>query len=69
MAYSNMFSECFGCQQLFSYHPDHVPSHRVNGVREPICRKCIEKVNSIRIARGDEPFIIHPDAYEPKEEP
>jgi hypothetical protein len=66
--YSLVTGPCMACQRLFAYNQDHVPSHRVNGVREPICRKCIDGVNSIRIQRGDDPFPIHPDAYEPKEE-
>jgi len=41
---------------------------RVNGVREPICRDCVERVNPTRIAKGLEPIVPLPDAYDPIDE-
>jgi hypothetical protein len=56
---------CWNCKQIFSFNPHHVPSLRVNDVREPICRKCIEAANVIRKANNLPPHDIMPDAYEP----
>jgi hypothetical protein len=63
-------SSCIGCGQTFCYNPDKVPSLRVEGIRQPVCRNCIEEANPIRIANGLEPIAIQPGAYEalPEEE-
>ena len=37
------------------------------GVREPICRDCVEVVNPERVRNGLDPIRVHPDAYEPQE--
>ena len=65
-----VMSACYLCHEPFSYHPNKVPSVRVNGKREPICETCIRMVNEARVARGLEPFPILPGAYEggPEEE-
>ena len=60
-----VWSACGGCGRVFSYNPHRVPSVRVDGVRVPICRDCIEAANPVRVERGLEPFQVHPDAYEP----
>jgi len=65
--YMFAMSECANCQRLCSYNPDLVPSMRVNGVREPICRHCVEVANPIRIARGLVPIVLLRGAYEPAE--
>jgi hypothetical protein len=52
---------------LFSYNPDKVPSLRVNGVREPVCKGCVERVNPVRIAKWLDPIVPLPGAYEPEE--
>jgi hypothetical protein len=59
---------CFGCGVLFSFNPVRVPSIGVHGVREPVCRACVERVNPQRIANGLEPIVPHPEAYEPCDE-
>lgn len=59
---------CFGCGQLFSFNPHRVPSIPINGVREPICRDCVERVNPQRIKNGLQPIVIARDAYEPIDE-
>jgi len=55
---------CANCNAFFSFNPMRVPSVRVNGVREPICRNCIERVNPVRIASGLEPIRILDGAYD-----
>lgn len=68
MGYAIAVSPCIGCGQVFSYNPASVPSVRVNGIREPICRACVERANPERLRRGLEPIISLPDAYEPVDE-
>ncbi len=58
---------CIGCKQPFSFNPDHVPSIRINGNREPICANCVDRVNPIRRRNGLEPIVPHADAYGPQE--
>jgi hypothetical protein len=66
MGYVYVTSACFGCGQIFSYHPNHVPSIRDprTGKREPICRACVERANPLRIKNGLEPIRLKRDAYE-----
>ena len=66
--YAIAFAPCLSCGQPFSFNPHRVPSVIVNGVREPVCRSCVERANPIRVAKGLEPFTVYPDAYEPLEE-
>ena len=69
MAYISVSMPCVACQRLiFNFHPNKVPSLRVNGVRQPVCRECIERVNPMRAANGLEPITIPPGAYDPCEE-
>jgi hypothetical protein len=68
MGYALCHSACIGCGRLFSYNPRHVPSLRVNGVREPVCLNCVEHANPRRVANGLDPIVPHPDAYEPIDE-
>jgi hypothetical protein len=68
MGYAFVTSSCIGCHRLFSYNPLRVPSIRINGVREPICRTCVERVNPQRIKNGLEPIVPAPDAYDPIDE-
>jgi hypothetical protein len=63
--FAHVYSECFGCQKLFAYNPRHVPSIRINGERQPVCRDCVEQCNPARIKNGLPPIVLHPDAYEP----
>lgn len=50
---------------MISYNPKLVPSVRINDVKEPICRQCIEFANPIRAEKGLPPIEAHPDAYRP----
>lgn len=68
MGYMIVIGECFGCGRVFGFHPVHVPSIPVNGVRQPVCEACIVRANPQRIANGLEPVVPHPDAYEPAED-
>lgn len=55
---------CFGCRRLFSFNPNTVPSVRIDGSREPICRTCVDAANPKRIANGLAPIVVFPDSYE-----
>lgn len=59
---------CFGCKRLFSFNPHRVPSIPINGVREPVCRECVDRVNPQRKANGLPPIVPFPDAYDPIDE-
>lgn len=75
--YAIVTSACFGCGALFSYNPHRVPSIPIDpttgqpsstGVRQPICRECVDRANPQRVASGLEPIEVYPDSYEPVEE-
>lgn len=68
MGYITVLSACYGCKQLFTYNPARVPSIRINGLREPVCAACVARVNPERIARGLDPIVPLPGAYEPADE-
>jgi hypothetical protein len=68
MGYLLMSAECVRCREIFSSNPLRVPSVVVNGVREPLCRRCVEWANVERKARGLSTWKIFPDAYEPVDE-
>ena len=68
MGYVMVTSACCGCGQNFSYNPHRVPSCRIRGEREPICQSCVDRANPIRIAKGFDPIVVLPDAYEPLDE-
>ncbi len=63
MGYMMLLSPCISCGQTFSCNPDLVPSIRINGVREPLCRECAERWEEIHDKHG----TIRPGAYEPQE--
>jgi len=64
MGYLSLVAPCFVCQRPFSSNPYRVPSYQ----NEPICRGCIEGINTRRLARGLPPWPIPADAYEPVED-
>jgi len=68
MGYVFITSACYGCKRIFSYHPNLVPSIRVEGRREPICRACVERVNPMRVKNGLDAIVPKPGAYEPADE-
>ena len=58
---------CVACKALISYSPSHVPSIRVRGEKEPLCRACHAEWNRIhRVEKGLPPEKLHPQAYEPE---
>ena len=68
MGFVYVHGPCIGCRTLISYNPAHVPSIRVNGIREPLCAGCFDRWNAIhRTGKGLPPLTIHPEAYEPLE--
>jgi hypothetical protein len=67
MGYMLCTATCVNCKNLFSFNPDLVPSVRVNGVKEPICKTCVEWANPKRVEKGLEPIKILPGAYEAQE--
>jgi len=68
MGWAFVISKCFTCHHTFAYNPLKVPSLRIDGVREPICRGCLETANQFRVANGDPPHPILPGAYDPMPE-
>lgn len=67
LAFMLVYGTCCACGSRISFNPDKVPSLRVNGVREPICRACFEQWNQIhRTSKGLDPLPLAPDAYEPE---
>lgn len=68
MGYVMATQACFGCKRPFMFNPHRVPSIRIEGIRQPVCRECVERVNPLRVKNGFEPIIPHPDAYEPMDE-
>ena len=67
MAYMMVMGPCFCCKQPMSYNPNTVPSIPIDGVRQAICRACIEQANPKRIENGLPPVVIASDAYEAAE--
>lgn len=68
MGYALAMGSCISCRQVFSFNPLRVPSIRVDGVKEPVCKACIERANPIRKKNGLPEFTVHDDAYEPVDE-
>jgi len=69
MGYAFMSGSCWTCGGLFTFNPVTVPSIRDgSGVRQPICRNCIELANRIRMDKGMDPIPVPDDAYEASDE-
>lgn len=64
MGYVFITATCFSCKKLINFNPNKVPSIRIEGVREPICRECIELANPRRIENGLEPVVVQEGAYD-----
>ena len=69
MGYMMGLAPCIRCRQTFSFNVDLVPSIRVHGEREPLCRGCVDALNALRVQRGLLPIEPLPGAYEPQEVP
>lgn len=64
MGYALAIAPCLVCKVPFSFNPIRVPSLKINGVKEPICKSCHAAVNKLRVEKGVPPFPEpHPDAY------
>lgn len=63
MAFMFLVCFCYTCGHLFTCNPDLVPSLPVDGIKEPICRACINAANPKRIANGLTPIVPLPGAY------
>jgi hypothetical protein len=68
LGYYFMLAPCVACGKPFGFHPDKVPSLRVNGVREPVCQDCVRRASVLRTAKGLPLIVPLPGAYEPAEE-
>jgi hypothetical protein len=68
MIYMIAIGNCVVCGNLFSFNPEKVPSIRINGEKEPICRSCMERVNALKREKGIPEFEIPKDAYAPEPE-
>lgn len=54
---------------MFTSNPARVPSIRVNGSKEAICRSCFDRWNTIhRTSKGLPPVELDANAYEPCED-
>ena len=66
---------CCVCHQPFTFNPELVPSIPVlidgtvgpGGVRQPVCRNCITRMNLLREQHGWPPLEVLDGAYEPAE--
>ena len=61
--YVMAFGRCCGCDLPMTFHPNKVPSLRVNGEREPVCRACMDALNADLEQNGLPPHAIDPEAY------
>jgi hypothetical protein len=63
-----VLAPCVGCGNLFGFNPERVPSIRVDGVRQPVCRTCFDRRQAHRRANGLPEESLLPGAYEPAPE-
>jgi hypothetical protein len=50
---------CVACGSTISFNPDYVPSIRVDGKKEPLCRGCFGQWNQIyREQRYRSPLLL-----------
>ena len=69
MGHMLLVCNCINCGVLMGCNPNYVPSIRVDGKREPLCKDCFAAWNEFhRTSKGLEPVALHPEAYEPAEE-
>jgi len=69
MGYMTVVGHCINCGAYITFNPFYVPSIRVGGVREPLCRACFARWNELhRTRRGLDSVPLHPAAYEPEPE-
>lgn len=63
----SVIGPCWSCGRTFAFSAERVPSILIEGVRQPVCRACMELANAKRIEAGRDPHPILPGAYEPEE--
>ena len=66
--YALVYSPCVSCGIAFGYNPNRVPSIRIEGVRQAVCKNCIEAENIRRKSLNDPEMPLltyHQDAYSP----
>ena len=68
MGFAFLMATCISCGLPFTCNPLTVPSIRLKGVKEPVCKGCMDAVNARRERLGLTPFPILPDAYEAVDE-
>ena len=52
---------CIACGQMITFNPVRVPSIRVRGEKEPLCRECAQKWIALH---PEAKYSIPSDAYE-----
>lgn len=67
MGYMSAIAPCVRCHKVFTFNPNLVPSIRVNNVKEPICKECVEWANPLRKEKGLPLIAVLPGAYESEE--
>ena len=67
MGYMLAMGCCFGCGRLFGFNPERVPSVKIDGINQPVCLDCVNRVNPKRIARGLPAIVPLPGAYDEEE--
>jgi hypothetical protein len=65
MGYVYALGRCGACKRLINFNPKTVPSIRIMGEREPICRDCVERWQKLH---PDKSFVIAPNAYDELDE-
>ena len=69
MGYAFVMGYCFTCGGFMTFNPVRVPSIRdANGVRQPVCKGCIDRANIERAKTNMPPLTHAEDAYEACEE-
>ena len=64
MTIQTLICDCISCGKAMCCSPTKVPSLRVNGIREPLCKTCYTRWNEIhRVSKGLEPVPAHPNAW------
>jgi hypothetical protein len=63
MLYALAWSPCAVCKKPFGYNPKRVPSITIKGIKQGICKECIEMANEVFREKNEPEFQIHPDAY------
>lgn len=68
VGYFIAFGPCIACSKPFGFNPNLVPSVRINNVRQPICKDCVDQANVLRAANHVELIQVLPGAYAPAPE-